>query len=125
MVTTFTWTWLDPADVRHWLRLNDAGDGDDAAEVEEVCVATEIYVQRCRPDGYTAGDDSTPDPAVYTPDAQIYRGAVMYAARWLRRRNSPSGIESFADVGVMFVSKYDPQINEALRTGDQALPGFG
>ena len=124
----FVHTWLDPADVTHWLRLNGVAGGDDAAEVERVCVQTEIYVQRCRPDAYTGSD---PDPEtgeplpVYVPDAEIYSGAVMYAARQLRRRASPGGVESFGDVGVMFVTKYDADIERALRTGGWTLPGVG
>lgn len=124
----FAPTWLDPADVRQWLRLNAVAGDDDAAEVERVCVQTELYVQRCRPDGYTGSD---PDPEtgeslpLYVPDGEIYSGAVMYAARQLRRRASPGGVESFGDVGVMFVTKYDADIERALRTGGWTLPGVG
>ena len=55
----------------------------------------------------------------------MYQGAVMHAARELRRRNSPSGVESFADIGVSFVAKYDPQIDQALHTGAYLPPGVG
>jgi hypothetical protein len=120
----FTWSWLDPDDVRHWLRLNGvAGDNDDF-EVERVCVQTELYVQRCRQDGYTDVPDD-PGTPVYLPDGEIYAGAVMYAARQLRRRNSPGGVESFGDVGITFVTKYDADIERSLRTGGWSLPGTG
>ena len=49
----------------------------------------------------------------------------MYAARETRRRNSPAGIEQFADGGTTFVSKYDSDIERFLRTGTWAVPGVG
>ena len=47
--------------------------------------------------------------------------ARMYAAREYRRRNSPSGIETFGDV-TSFVARYDPDIDRALQTGAYARP---
>jgi hypothetical protein len=38
----------------------------------------------------------------------------MLAARLYRRRNSPGGIESFAE-SLAYVSRYDPEIERALR----------
>lgn len=118
---TFTPAWLDPDDVRRWLRLNGAGDGDDQVELERVCVQTEAYVQRCRPEWYTDSDE----PALYEPDGETYQGAVMYASREMRRRNTPAGVESFGDVGVVFTPKFDADIERALRTGNWNKPGFG
>ena len=119
-MTTFPNTWLEPADVAAWLRLNMPGPVDDT-ELERVCAMAELYVQRCRPELW----DDTTDPATYVPDAEVYQGAVMYAARETRRRNSPAGIEQFADGGTTFVSKYDSDIERALRTGMWARPGAG
>lgn len=118
-MTVFTHEWLDPADVSTWLRLNSPGPVD-ASELERVCAMTEKYVQRCRPEFL-----SDAEPPVYTPDAEVYQGAVMYAARETRRRNSPAGIEQFADGGTTFVSKYDSDIERALRTGTWTRPGVG
>lgn len=114
--------WLMPLDVLQWLQSNAAGPVPDPApaEVVRVCAMTEEYVQRCRPEFL--------DPAglvPYAPDAEVYQGAVMYAAREVRRRNSPAGIETFADGGASFVAKYDPDIERALRTGQWNRPGFG
>jgi hypothetical protein len=50
---------------------------------------------------------------------------VMYAAREYRRRNSPGGIESITDAGATYVSKYDSDIERALRTGTWAEPAVG
>ena len=85
---------------------------------------TEIHVQRCRPE-WAGVDDADPPAPTYTPDAETYQGAVMYAGRELRRRNSPAGVETFGDVGVSFVAKYDPDIDRALRTGAYRRPGVG
>lgn len=57
----------------------------------------------------------------YAPDAETYQGAVMYAAREYRRRNSPAGVEMFGDV-TSFVSRFDPDIDRALQTGSYARP---
>lgn len=57
----------------------------------------------------------------YFPDAETYQGAVMYAAREYRRRNSPAGIEMFGDQA-SFVSRYDTDIERALQTGVYARP---
>ncbi len=113
--------WLAPADVRAWLSLNGQ-PGDTDEQVERVAAMTEPYVQRCRPEWLTA----TPDgPEVYRPDAETYQGAVMYAAREYRRRNSPSGIQVFGEAGVSFVTRYDTDIERALRTGAYTPPGVG
>lgn len=121
----FTPVWLDPADVRHWLRTNGVGSDDEQAEVDRVCAQAEIYVERCRPDQFDPDPVDPDSPPVFTADAEVYQGAVMYAARLLRRRNSPAGVESFGDVGIMFVTKYDADIERALRTGNATVPGAG
>jgi hypothetical protein len=125
--TVYTPTWLDPDDVRDWLQANS--QSSDVVGIERVCAMTEIHVQRARPDAYVftdPPDDDTPaPPPVFVPDAEVYQGAVMYAARECRRRNNPSGTETFGDAGLTFVSRYDPDIDRALHTGGYQLPGVG
>jgi hypothetical protein len=111
---TFAPVWLSPADVKSWLKLYGQ-DADDDALIQAVCAQTEPYVARCRPEWWDA------DRTVYTPDDETYQGARMYAAREYRRRNSPSGIESFGDV-TSFVARFDPDIDRALQTGVWARP---
>jgi hypothetical protein len=120
-------TWLDPADVRAWLRDNAQPPASSDLEVDRVCAMAEIHVQGCRPEWSTTTTPAPPDPPVttYTPDAETYQGAVMYAARELRRRNSPAGVETFGDAGLTFVAKYDPDIDRALHTGAYLRPGVG
>jgi hypothetical protein len=120
----FTPTWLDPADVRKWLRDNAQPPANDAGELDRVCSQTEDHVERVRPDGWTFPEPPEAGPAEYVPDAEIYQGAVMYAARALRRRNTPNGVE-LTEAGAVFSPRYDPQIDEALHTGAFTPPGVG
>jgi hypothetical protein len=118
---TYAPTWLDVADVKEQLRLAAADTGDDDL-VTRCAAAVEPQVQRARPDGWPAVQPLT--APVYTPDAETYQAAVMLAARLVRRRNSPGGVETFGE-SVTYVSRYDPEIARALRTGLWALPGVG
>jgi hypothetical protein len=125
--TGFAPSWLDPADVRKWLRDTGTPPVSDDVEVDRVARMTEVYVEGCRPEWWTVADPDAVPPveSTYVPDAETYQGAVMYAARELRRRNSPAGVETYGDVGLTFVSKYDPDIERALRTGAYLRPGVG
>lgn len=107
--------WLDPAQVKRWLHLTDPADDDLVADC---CAAVEPQVQRARPDQYTG------DPPVYQPDGEVTQAAVMLAGRVYRRRNSAGGIESMAD-SVVYVSRYDPEIERALRQGGWRMPAVG
>jgi hypothetical protein len=118
----YTPTWLDVADVKEQLRLSGADTADDDL-VTRCAAAVEPQVQRNRPDGYPAAVPLLAAP-VYAPDAEVYQAAVMLAARLVRRRNSPGGVETFGE-SVTYVSRYDPEIARALRTGLWALPGVG
>lgn len=111
----FTPSWLAPDSVKTWLRIN-AGDTADDDILQQVCAATEPYVESCRPEFKIDGE--------YTPDAEVYQGAVMYAAREYRRRNSPAGVEMFGDQA-SFVSRYDADIDRALHTGPWMDPVVG
>lgn len=90
----------------------------ETAELHRVCCAAEIHAEKHRPDMYSEG-------GTYAPDAEVYQGAVMYAAREIRRRNTPAGVESFGDTGISFVAKYDPDIDRALHTGAYTPPAAG
>lgn len=52
-------------------------------------------------------------------------GAVMLAARLHRRRNSSNGVESFSDMGVSYVSRYDSDLDRQLRINAWATPVVG
>lgn len=113
---TFGPAWLSPESVKEWLRLHEQDTSDDAL-LTQVCAAAEPYVQRCRPEWLQ-------DDERYVPDAETYEGAVMYAARAYRRRNSPAGVELLGDV-TSFVARYDGDIDRRLRTGQFAPPALG
>jgi hypothetical protein len=128
----FTPDWLDVADVKEQLRLGGSDTADDAL-VTRCSAAVEPQVQRARADLFVYHDPDDPNPpdppppgwpVVFTPDAEVYQAAVMLAARLVRRRNSPGGIETFGE-SVTFVSRYDPDIARALHSGAWALPGVG
>lgn len=124
MAGPYLHTWLDPADVTAWLTSNGQ-PGYPADQVETVCAQTEAYVQRCRPDRFVPVPDDPDAAPVYTPDGEVYQGAKMYAARQLRRRQSPTGSEPYATSGQTFVARYDTEIERALRTGASTVPGVG
>ena len=109
--------WLLLADVKRQLALDNTDTTDDVL-INDCIAATEPEVCRARPDAW---DDAGSTPADF-PDA--YRGGVMLAARLVRRRNSPAGIESFGE-SVTYVAAYDPDLDRFLRRGRYRLPGVG
>jgi hypothetical protein len=110
--------WLLVADVKDQLRIA-AGDPTDDALINRCAAAVEPQVERARPDQRVDGP-----PAAYVPDAEVYQAAVMLAARLVRRRNSPGGVETFGE-SVTYVSRMDPEIARALHTGPNRMPGVG
>jgi hypothetical protein len=114
-------TWLDPDDVRAWLKL---AAGTDSDLIDAVVARSEVEVQRARPDQWVVVITADDEIRTYTPDAEVYNAAVMLAGRVYRRRNSPGGVELFAD-SVAYVSRYDPEIQRALRQGAWAWPAVG
>lgn len=109
-------SWLDPAAVKTWLHLTDSAED----ELIGLCAAAvEPFVERARPDQF-----DTADPPVFRPDAEVMQAGVMLAARLYRRRNSAGGIEAMAD-SVVYVARYDPEIERALRSGSWRMPAVG
>ena len=108
--------WLLLADVKRQLALDNTDTTDDVL-INDCIEATEPEVCRARPDACIP-----PSTPADFPDA--YRGGVMLAARLVRRRNSPAGIESFGE-SVTYVAAYDPDLDRFLRRGRYRLPGVG
>jgi hypothetical protein len=107
--------WLLLADVKRQLAIDQSDTTDDA--LIQACIdAAEPEVERARPDAVTPPSESN------YPD--VYRGGVMLAARLVRRRNSPAGIESFGE-SVTYVAAYDPDLDRFMRRGRYRLPGVG
>ena len=109
--------WLLLADVKRQLAIDDT-DTDDDVLIQDIIDASESEVCRARPDSW---DDGGATPAD-SPDA--YRGGVMLAARLVRRRLSPAGIESFGE-SVTYVASFDPDLDRFLRRNRFRLPGVG
>ena len=52
-------------------------------------------------------------------------GATMLACRLWRRKDSPSGVETFTDQGAVYVSRNDPDVAQLLQLGSYAKPLVG
>ena len=119
--------WLLIGDVKSQLRL-DAADTDDDDLIGRAIASAQVEVERARRDQFVCppptDPPTDPSPPTFIPDGEVYQGAVMLAARLVRRRNSPAGIETFSD-SVAYVSRWDPDIQRALRQGAYAWPGVG
>jgi len=62
---------------------------------------------------------------VTTWPANVTEGAIMLAARLHRRRNSPGGVESFNEMGPVYVSRRDPDIAMLLGLSEWTPPRVG
>ena len=58
--------------------------------------------------GLTDPLPSTESPVDVSGD--VWLGAVMLASRWFGRRNSPSGVAQFSDLGPAYVRSSDPDV---------------
>lgn len=56
--------------------------------------------------------------------AQVQLAGIMLAARLVRRRNSPSGVEALTDAGTSYVSRYDPDIARMLELDGYERPAI-
>lgn len=81
-----------------------AGGGLDESEpnLGAVIAAVNSYVE------------TLPIAADASADERVKLGAIMLAARTMRRRNSPNGIETITGDGVAFVARYDPEVSRFL-----------
>lgn len=57
--------------------------------------------------------------------AYIVVGTTMLAARWWRRRGTPSGVEAVGDYGAVYVMRNDPDIGMLLKLGNYAGGAVG
>lgn len=94
--------------VAAWLGANDPQHADEMAHIAAVVPAINAYVRSYR----TPPADGQPWPAT------LVQGAVMLAARNVRRRNSPAGVETVGDLGAVYVSRFDRDLDQLLGLGD-------
>lgn len=106
---------ITPQDVADWLKLPAVDD-----VVELATAATVAFVDEL-PDAprITEGDDA----GEWTDATNL--AAIMLAARLVRRRNSPSGVEALTEEGVSYVARYDSDIARLLRIDGYASPRVG
>lgn len=64
----------------------------------------------------------TPPPAW---PSYVVLGGTMLATRLWRRKDSPSGVETFTDQGAVYVSRNDPDVAQLLRVGNYTAPQVG
>ena len=107
---------ITPAAVKAWLKI-DATDTTDDAMLQDICDAVMVWVGALP---YVA----KLDPLLEWP-ADVRQGAVQLAARWYRRRLSPSGIDSITDAGAVYVARADPEISQLLHLDRWAYPQVG
>lgn len=88
------------------------------AVVDEISAAVNEYV---RP--LPVAELDGPDPEEWP--SRVVLGADMLAARLVRRRNSPAGVEAFADAGAVYVQRNDPDVAQLLELGTYAGPMVG
>lgn len=101
------------AGARKWLGIKEsawiAGQPDfDAAQL--VVPAVAAWVNRLPLLRTVPGAEGAEE---WAPDVVL--GATMLAARLIRRRNSPAGVEAFTADGAAYVSRHDPDIARFLR----------
>lgn len=100
--------------VADWLKRSAGPDTDEAARLELVTNATNIVVRRLT---------CTQLASSWSPD--IVLGATMLAGRLWRRRDTPAGVETFANDGAVYVQRNDPDVALLLGIGSYAPPRVG
>ena len=94
--------------VSAWLGANDPNHDGEQEHIAAVVPAVNAYVRSYR----TPPADDQPWPAT------LVLGAVMLAARNVRRRNSPAGVETVGEMGAVYVSRFDRDLDQLLGLGD-------
>ncbi|PCE13991.1 hypothetical protein AUC47_04910 [Microbacterium sp. SZ1] len=99
--------------VRTWMQLQ----GNDQDAHVTVCVeAVNAFIGGLPVIADRATDAEWPK--------QVDLAATMLAARLVRRRNSPSGVEAMTEAGTSYVSRYDPDIARMLELDGYERPAI-
>ena len=99
--------------VKRWLYANDPAVSDDAAVIADVVAAVNAYVRSYM--GAPVNDQWPED---------VRMGATLLAARNVRRRNSPAGVESGIE-GATYIPSRDRDLDQYLRLGAYRRPVVG
>lgn len=95
----------------------DVDDTRDDEQLQQLVDAVNVLVRRWPVALYAVDAAEWPDDTV--------RGATMLVVRLWRRKDSPAGVESFAQLGAAYVMRSDPDIAMLLQLGSWAPPGMG
>lgn len=114
---------LDPEDVGAAVTGPTSGTNPIPAAATLTAVASDVAATLSANATATASVTVTLEAGAFA--ARVTRGANMLGARLFRRKNSPSGVETFAGDGVVYVQRNDPDIAQLLALGDYAKPGVG
>lgn len=101
--------------VKAMLTVDDAADDD---QLTAYVGAANALVRSAR-----VAQEAATTPPVWPPYVVV--GTTMLAARWWRRKGSPSGVETVGDFGAVYVMRNDPDIGMMLKLGNYAPPGVG
>lgn len=107
---------VEDSQVKAWLSITD--DRLDAVVASCTAAANDLVLD------LPIAKDVDQDTATEWPD-RLVTGGTMLAARLVRRRNSPSGVEALTDQGAAYVSRNDPDIAQLLKIGAYAPPRVG
>jgi len=103
---------ITASQVKPWMHLQGT---DQDAQIEPVIAAVNAFVGSL-PVVTDHDGDNWP--------AQVQLAAIMLAARLIRRRNSPSGVEALTEAGTSYVSRYDPDIARMLELDGYERPAI-
>jgi hypothetical protein len=107
-------------DVQAWLGITGKITGaDDLANLNAVVATVNAYVSALP----VAAIGVAAEPP-YWPDS-VWNGAVMLAARYYRRRNSPNGVEAITESGAQYIARYDSDIARLLQIEVFIRPAVG
>lgn len=95
--------------VKEYLGIND--ERDDNAITNVVTAVNSLLTS------WKGDSDLWPDHWV--------QGGLMLAARVYRRRNSPAGVESFGELGGVYIQRNDPDVAQLLELGIYKKPVVG
>jgi hypothetical protein len=101
------------ADMRNWLTVESSLPEVDATLQMVLDVSTERVLSRCVSFVVYVDEVTPPAPTTLVPRV-IAQAIVLQCARWYRRRNSISGFEGYADIGLFRLSSLDPDIEQMV-----------
>jgi hypothetical protein len=118
-------TGITRAQVEAWLGLSGKVTApDDSTNLNMVVTTVNAYVGALPVVTALPRDPATPDVPADWPESVI-QGAIMLAARYYRRRNSPNGVEAITEGGAQYVARYDSDIARLLGVEVFIRPAVG